>query len=80
MTGEAQAVLREALSLPDNVRADIAAELLASLDPAGPDDPETVRSLWGQELERRSKCALAGESVGGDWTIVRQRIADELAG
>jgi len=39
-----------------------------------------VRTLWGQELDRRSKRALSGESVGEDWTIVRQRIADELAG
>jgi hypothetical protein len=36
MTDRAQALLREALALPPDERADVAAELLASLD-----DPET---------------------------------------
>jgi hypothetical protein len=79
MAGRAHRVLREALLLPDDDRADIAAELLASLDEAV-DDPETVQTLWGEELEERSKRVLSGEVVEEDWATVRQRIADDLTG
>jgi hypothetical protein len=57
----------------------MAAELLASLDAPAADDPATVRSLWAQELERRVRRRLSGEAVGEDWSVVRQRLADELA-
>ena len=80
MTAEAEAVLREALALADEDRADVAAELLASLDASSNDDPATVRTLWSQELERRAKRALSGDAAGEDWAVVRQRLADELAG
>jgi Putative addiction module component len=79
MTARAHSVLQEALSLPDDDRADIAAELLASLDEAV-DDPETVQALWGEELEARTKRVLAGQVTEEDWGTVRQRIADELTG
>lgn len=78
MTADAEAVLRDALALSSADRADVAAELLASLEPA--DDPETVRSLWAEELEKRAGQALSGESPGEAWADVRQRLADELAG
>jgi len=80
MTAQAQALLREALALPDEDRADVAAKLLASLDAPATDDPETVQSLWSQELERRAKRVLSGDATGEDWSSVRQRLADELAG
>lgn len=80
MTAQAEALLREALALPDEDRADVAAELLASLDAPAADDPETVRTLWSQELERRARRVLSGEAIGEDWASVRQRLADELAG
>lgn len=75
---DADAVFRKALALAPEQREDLAAELLASLEPE--DDPETVRTLWAQELEKRARRALSGESPGEDWAVVRQRIADELAG
>ena len=80
MATEAEALLREALGLPEEARADLAAELLASLDPAPSDDPAITRSLWSEELERRAKRVLSGEAVGEDWASVRERLADELAG
>ncbi len=80
MTAEAEALLREALALPDEDRADVAAELLASLDPPPTDDPGTVQILWSQELERRARRVLSGDAAGEDWSSVRQRLADELAG
>ena len=68
------------LALPEEDRADVAAELLASLDGPAPDDPATVRSLWARELESRARRMLSGEVLGEDWASVRQRLADELAG
>jgi hypothetical protein len=79
MIAEAEALLRDALALPVEDRADVAAELLASLDAPAADDPETVRSLWSEELDRRARRVLSGKAVGEDWSIVRQRLADELA-
>ena len=52
VTSAADAILHEALELSPEDRADVAAELLASLEPA--DDPEMVRTLWAQELEERA--------------------------
>jgi Putative addiction module component len=75
----ARTVLREALSLPDDDRADLAAELLASLDEVL-DDPETVETLWGEEFEERTKRGLSGEVAEEDWETVRQGIADDLNG
>jgi hypothetical protein len=78
MTGEAEAVLQNALALPDHDRADIAAELLASLETPAPGDLETVRAQWGQELERRARRVLAGETVGEDWDGLRQRLVGDV--
>ncbi len=80
MTTEVEAVLREALALPDTDRADVAAELLASLDPPAEDEPATVRALWCEELERRATRVLSREAIGEDWPTVRQRLTDELTG
>ncbi len=80
MTIEVEAVLREALALPDRDRADLAAELLASLDPPAADDPATVQAFWREELERRAKRVLSREASGEDWPTVRQRLTDELTG
>ena len=80
MIAQAEALLREALALPEEDRADVAAELLASLDAPTADDPETVETLWSQELDRRAKRVLSGETPGEGRSSVRQRVADELAG
>lgn len=80
MTNQAQALLQEVLALPEEERADVAAELLASLDAPAADDPATVRSLWARELESRARRMLSGEAPGEDWAAVRQRLADQLAG
>lgn len=80
MTAQAEALLREALALPDEDRAVVAAELLASLDAPAAEDAQTVHTLWGQELDRRARRVLSGAAPGEDWSSVRQRLADELAG
>jgi hypothetical protein len=80
VTKQAEDLLREALALPEGDRADVAAELLASLDAPVADDAAIVRALWAQELERRARRMLSREGVGEDWSDVRQRLTDELAG
>ena len=79
MTDRAQAVLREALNLPLDQRADVAAELLASLDDgSAPGDPAAVEAAWGREIERRARRVMSGESAGEPWEDVRNRIARRL--
>jgi putative addiction module component (TIGR02574 family) len=73
MTSRAQALLREALTLPVNERADVAAELLASLDEAPSDDPAEVEAAWAHEIERRARRVMSGESKGQAWEEVRSR-------
>jgi putative addiction module component (TIGR02574 family) len=52
-------LMREAMRLAPNERADLARGLLVSLD----DLPESeVERLWLEEAERRRKAVLAGES------------------
>jgi len=78
MTSRAQELLREALTLPIAERADVAAELLASLDSAEADNPAEVEAAWAAEIERRARRAIAGESAGIPWEDVRQRAEAEL--
>ncbi|MBI3940690.1 MAG: addiction module protein [Acidobacteria bacterium] len=78
MTDRAQALLREALTLPRDERADVAAELLASLDEPPAEDPAAVQAAWAKEIEGRTRRVLAGESAGEPWENVRDRIARRL--
>lgn len=78
MTQRAQELLREALTLPPDERADVAAELLASLDEPMTNDPAAVQAAWAQEIEKRARRVLAGESTGEPWEDVRDRVARRL--
>ena len=78
MTPRAQELLREALSLPIDERADVAAELLASLDDVGSEDVARVEAAWAAEIERRARRVMAGESAGIPWEDVRRRAEAEL--
>lgn len=77
MTAQVQELLRQALALPVRDRADVAAELLASLD-EDPSDPAAVEAAWVQEIEARARRVLAGESSGEPWADVRARAAQRL--
>ena len=78
MTSRAQDLLREALSLPVNDRADVAAELLASLDDALAEDQAEVEASWAAEIERRATRVMSGESTGVPWAEVRRSAEAEL--
>lgn len=69
---------REVLALPEVERADLAAELLVSLEAPTDEDLSVIRSSWAVEIERRARRVLAGEAASQDWTTVRQRLANAL--
>ncbi len=77
MTKAAQAVLAEALRLDLDARAEIAAELLGSLD--GPSDPD-AEAAWNVEIERRVAAIEAGKVQVEPWDDVRHRIEREILG
>ncbi len=72
-------VLDEALRLPLRDRADVAAELLSSLDEEEATmSAEEVERLWAAEITRRARRALRGESVGRDSDDVLDSIDHQL--
>ena len=73
MTSRAQGLLRDALTLPIDERATVAAELLASLDDEAAENPTEVEAAWAVEIEQRARRVMAGESRGIAWEDVRAR-------
>jgi len=57
MSDRARALLQEALTLPPDERAEVAAELMASLDDSG-GDPAAVQTAW--EGNRKARPASPG--------------------
>jgi putative addiction module component (TIGR02574 family) len=72
-----QAVFAEALRLEPETRAELAAELLASLD--GPADPG-AEEAWEVEIERRIAAIEAGTIQLESWSAVKRRIEQEILG
>ncbi len=72
-------VLAESLQLPLEDRAELAAELLASLGEEPLEDPQVVEKACAAEIERRACCVLAGESEGRPWPEVKRKHEDRLA-
>jgi putative addiction module component (TIGR02574 family) len=77
MTQRTQDLLREALSLPVDERADVAAQLLASLDDEDV-ATEDIEAAWAVEIEKRARRVLSGQSEGIPWEDVRRRADAEL--
>ncbi len=76
MSKMGQKVLVEALQLELSERAELAAELLASLD-GEPD--EDVEATWAAEIERRAARARSGEDAGRPWAEARDAAKDTLS-
>jgi putative addiction module component (TIGR02574 family) len=70
-------VLADALRLDEDARAELAAEVLASLD--GPADPD-AETAWDAEIERRIAAIEAGTIPLEPWDEVRRRIERDVLG
>jgi Putative addiction module component len=75
MSGRVQKLLGEALDLTDEERAEVALELVASLD--GPKDAD-AEDAWIVEIERRARRVLADSDGGEDWSAARAEIESKL--
>ena len=67
-------LLAEALRLPRSQRAQVAEELLSSLE----ESDDEVAAAWACELERRSREVAEGRVQTAPWETVRTSILKEL--
>ncbi len=71
MSDRARKLLTDAMELPLPERAELAADLLASLD----GEPETdVEAAWASEIERRAREAIANPDDDVAWEAVRDEL------
>lgn len=77
MSKATQTVLADALRLEPDARAEVAAELLASLD--GPVDPD-AEAAWDAEIDRRVAAIDAGTIGLESWSEVKRRIERDILG
>ena len=77
MTKPTEAVLADALRLGEDERAELAAEILASLD--GPADPDAEQA-WADEIRRRIASIESGTAKLEPWDEVKRRIEREILG
>jgi hypothetical protein len=77
MTKAASTVLAEALRLDEAARAELAAELVASLD--GPTDAGAA-GAWDAEIARRIQAIEAGTVPLEHWDVVKRRIEKDILG
>ncbi len=76
MSKTAQRLLDQALRLDVSERAELAAELLASLDG---EPEEDVEAAWAAEIRRRAERARSGEDSGRPWAEVRDAARGALS-
>ena len=75
MTKATESVLADALRLDAKARAELAAEILASLD--GPADPDAA-AAWDKEIQRRVNSLEAGAEKLESWESAKRRIARDI--
>jgi putative addiction module component (TIGR02574 family) len=68
-------LLEDALKLDASERAELASELLASLDGEADEDAEAA---WAVEIEERAARARSGEDPGKPWPEVREHLERDL--
>jgi putative addiction module component (TIGR02574 family) len=74
MTKDATRVLEDALQLAAAERAQVAAELLASLD----DAEEQIEAAWATEISRRAADARANPHDEDDWREALRDVEREV--
>jgi putative addiction module component (TIGR02574 family) len=77
MSKVTRSVLAEALRLEPDARAELAAELLASLD--GPADAD-AEGAWAAEIDRRIEEIEKGSVRLEPWDQVKRRIEKDILG
>jgi len=77
MTQDASELLKRALALSSEERAELASSLLESLD-AAEDDPKTVQAAWDEEIPRRIEDLDSGKAKTVPWEEVQTRISSKL--
>lgn len=70
MTQEAHELLQKALALPDKERAELAGNLISSLDATVDQD---VDAAWQEEIVRRLHDVQSGKVDTVPWEVVRQK-------
>jgi len=65
-------ILRKALSLPEQDRADLIGALIESLDM---DAEDGVEEAWRTEIERRAKELDSGSVQSIPWEVVKARLS-----
>ena len=75
MTKRTSKLLDDALKLEVSERAELASELIASLDAEADEDPEAA---WAVEIGERAARARSGEDPGKPWPEVRDRLERDL--
>lgn len=75
MTDRGQKLLADALALAERERAELASELIASLD--GAPDPD-AEELWAEEIRRRIEEYDKNPSRAEDWSVAKARIEKKL--
>lgn len=75
MTAQNHRLLSDALLLPEKDRAELASQIIASLD--GPPDPD-AEGLWTEEIARRIREFEEDPSRAEDWQVVKARLQKKL--
>ena len=75
MTQEADELLKKALTLPANERANLAGSLIDSLEET---DETSAQDAWNDEIARRIEELDSGQAKTISWNEVRRRIATKL--
>ncbi|MGA2902652.1 MAG: addiction module protein [Candidatus Korobacteraceae bacterium] len=70
MSEETTALLRKALSLSVEERAELASSLIDSLESA---DSEDIEAAWQEEIARRIENVRAGKATMVPWEEVRKK-------
>jgi putative addiction module component (TIGR02574 family) len=78
MSAAKDRILQDALNLDQRERADLAARLIESLEPANPSDQDSIERAWAEEIERRCADVDAGRSSTQLWSEVRVALETEI--
>ncbi len=71
------ALLKRALALTPEERAELAGSLLESLDPSD-EDPKAVEAAWDDEIARRIEDLDSGKVKTVSWEEVQARLSSKL--